>query len=70
MATIHMKRVRLKTHTYLSIDKVVGEIPPLLAIEIQEYNIVAGDISTDPNKRLAEYRRGWRKQGHSFLGHT
>jgi hypothetical protein len=71
MATVYFQRRPLiGTRGYWSFLKARNVKPSergKLGLVLAEYNIVAGDISLNPNKKLAEYRRGLKKDGHKIV---
>jgi hypothetical protein len=73
MATIHLHRhigFGNKLQSFWSIKGVENVQPEergLLGLELQEYNIIAGDISIDPANKLQKYLDDWKKHGHVLI---
>lgn len=70
--TIYFKRTKIVSGFYPSFSRIKlgrakdDDISPVSLI-LQEYNVVAGDISVDHKtwlKKLAKYRRELREAGH------
>lgn len=75
MATIHLKQQEgfegkpMNFYSIIGIEDVAEDERGLLSIEVAEYQIVAGDISANPDDKLNEYIEGWRTQGHKIIRH-